>query len=106
WWPAPLMRTRLPSLLRANLSSTNPSGTSLSSVFPFVSSRPTRRSLALSLALMIILTAGVVTFFFQVDETPRDPTSDHAEKLFDVQTIIDGQRPIFFENNTGREPMQ
>jgi uncharacterized membrane protein len=33
--------------------------------------------------------------------------SDHAEKLLDVNDIVvRGLRPIFFERNTGREPMQ
>ncbi len=33
-------------------------------------------------------------------------TSDHAEKLLDVQDILDGQRPIFLPRNTGREAVQ
>jgi hypothetical protein len=33
-------------------------------------------------------------------------TSDHAEKLLDVQDVLDGQYRIFFPRTTGREAMQ
>ncbi len=44
--------------------------------------------------------------FSQLDTVPFEMTSDHAEKLFDVMDVLDGQRPIFFLRNTGREAMQ
>jgi len=56
--------------------------------------------------LILILALGVFLRFYLLPDIPNEPGSDHAEKLLDVQTIVDGQRPIFFWENTGREPMQ
>lgn len=44
--------------------------------------------------------------FWQLDGLPAEMTSDHAEKLLDVWDVLAGERPIFFERNTGREPLQ
>ncbi len=57
---------------------------------------------------VLILAVAVGAFFrlHRIDETPLNPTSDHAEKLLDVTDVLDGERPIFFERNTGREPAQ
>ena len=43
---------------------------------------------------------------YRLAEVPAEMTSDHAEKLIDVQDILDGQRPIFLPRNTGREAVQ
>ena len=51
----------------------------------------------------------LVTLFFriyQINEVPAEMYSDHAEKLLDVMDIIAGKYSIFFERNTGREPIQ
>jgi 4-amino-4-deoxy-L-arabinose transferase-like glycosyltransferase len=56
--------------------------------------------------LAAIVLVGIFFRFHRLAETPYQPTSDHAEKLLDVQDILDGQRPIFFIRNTGREPAQ
>lgn len=53
----------------------------------------------------IILVAGFFRFY-HLAQTPAEMTSDHAEKILDVVDIIDGERPIFFTRNTGREPFQ
>lgn len=56
-----------------------------------------------------VVAAVIVGAFFRIYHiagTPLDPTSDHAEKLLDVTDVLNGKRPIFFERNTGREPMQ
>lgn len=59
------------------------------------------------LALVIVAVAtGAFFRFHRIDETPFDPTSDHAEKLLDVTDVLNGERPVFFERNTGREPAQ
>jgi Dolichyl-phosphate-mannose-protein mannosyltransferase len=64
------------------------------------------RFLAVVTTLLLVLAAGSFYRLYRISETPLDPTSDHAEKLLDVQDIRDGVRPIFFERNTGREPAQ
>lgn len=64
------------------------------------------RSLVIGSALLAILALGGYFRFAHIDETPRDPTSDHAEKLLDVHDLLEGARPIYFERNTGREPLQ
>lgn len=56
--------------------------------------------------LALALAIGIFFRFHRLAETPSDPTSDHAEKLLDVQDILDGQRSIFLPRNTGREPAQ
>ena len=65
----------------------------------------TRR--VLTVALVIVAVAvGAFFRFYHIDGTPLNPTSDHAEKLLDVTDVLSGERPIFFERNTGREPTQ
>jgi len=58
------------------------------------------------LALSGIVGIGAFFRFYRLAEVPLDPTSDHAEKLLDVLDLVNGQRPIFFPRNTGREPGQ
>ncbi|MEX1248567.1 MAG: glycosyltransferase family 39 protein [Anaerolineales bacterium] len=58
---------------------------------------------------LVLLAAFAVIAFFrfsQLEAMPAEMTSDHAEKLLDVNDILQGQHPIFFERNTGREPLQ
>jgi len=57
-------------------------------------------------ALAGILVIGAWFLFHGLAATPANPTSDHAEKLLDVLDLINGERPIFFVRNTGREPFQ
>lgn len=61
--------------------------------------------------LPLVILAGIVVVgaffrFYRLNDVPRDPTSDHAEKLLDIYDLTLGQRPIFFPRNTGREPGQ
>jgi len=56
--------------------------------------------------LLAAVAAGVVYRLYRIDQTPSDPTSDHAEKLLDITDVLHGRHPIFFERNTGREPAQ
>lgn len=59
------------------------------------------------IALIGVMVIGVVTYYRDLDATPAEMTSDHAEKLLDVNDIVNlGLAPIFFERNTGREPLQ
>lgn len=59
------------------------------------------------LALLGVMLVGVTFYYHNLDGIPAEPTSDHAEKLLDVNDVVNGGlRPIFFERNTGREPLQ
>lgn len=44
--------------------------------------------------------------FHQLDEVPVDMVSDHAEKLYDIRDVLNGESPIYFTRNTGRECFQ
>ncbi|MCW5877731.1 MAG: glycosyltransferase family 39 protein [Anaerolineales bacterium] len=59
-----------------------------------------------ALVLLVALAAIAFTRFSQLGSLPSEMISDQAEKLLDVQTILEGEYPIFFERNTGREPLQ
>jgi hypothetical protein len=59
--------------------------------------------------LVALLAITLLATFFRVyrlNTVPAEMTSDHAEKLLDVQDVLDGARPIFFPRNTGREALQ
>ncbi len=57
-------------------------------------------------ALIAVMLIGAVSYFYRLDLTPAEMTSDHAEKLLDVNDILEGHFPVFFLRNTGREPLQ
>jgi hypothetical protein len=59
-------------------------------------------------SLLLIAATGLVLFFrfYQTGSVPPEPFSDHAEKIFDVYDITQGQTRIFFPRNTGREAFQ
>jgi hypothetical protein len=61
-----------------------------------------------SIFLLVVLATGVSIFFrmYRLDSVPPDMISDHAEKLFDVSDLLNGEYKIFFERNTGREAVQ
>lgn len=56
--------------------------------------------------LALVLAVGAYFRFGQLSTIPPEMTSDHVEKLFDVKDVLDGRRPVYFERNTGREPLQ
>jgi hypothetical protein len=58
--------------------------------------------------IFVIVAVGLTIFFrtYQLDTVPPEMTSDHAEKLMDVQDVLEGEWSIFFERNTGREAFQ
>lgn len=58
------------------------------------------------LALLGIILLGAFFYFFRLDAIPAEMTSDHAEKILDTYDILHGKYSIFFERNTGREPLQ
>ncbi|HEX6034903.1 MAG TPA: glycosyltransferase family 39 protein, partial [Anaerolineales bacterium] len=58
---------------------------------------------------ILLLAATALIFFFRFTQTasvPPEPFSDHAEKIFDVYDVSQGQTKIFFTRNTGREAFQ
>ncbi len=57
--------------------------------------------------LAAILLVGWFFYFHDLDGVPGEMDSDHAEKILDVNDVVNnGLRPIFFERNTGREPLE
>jgi 4-amino-4-deoxy-L-arabinose transferase-like glycosyltransferase len=58
--------------------------------------------------LLLIFVALMAIFFrtYLLDSVPAEMFSDQAEKLLDVQDVLDGQYSIFFPRNTGREAFQ
>ncbi len=58
--------------------------------------------------ILVIVTALAAIFFriHALQEVPSEMFSDHAEKLLDVADVLNGQSPIFFTRNTGREALQ
>lgn len=65
-----------------------------------------RRRLLGVLAVCAVVVVGGWFRLHNLAETPSDPTSDHAEKILDVNDLLNGQRSIFFPRNTGRETAQ
>ena len=49
---------------------------------------------------------GVVFRIYQLGQVPSQMVSDHAEKLYDIQDVLNGNLSTFFTRNTGREAFQ
>lgn len=71
------------------------------------------RSLRVSLAIsrwtiLVLLALGIGVFFrfYLLNAVPSQMVSDHAEKLWDVKDLLEGQTRIYFPRNTGREFFQ
>ncbi len=58
------------------------------------------------LAVVGVVLLGALFYFYRLDAVPAEMTSDHAEKILDTYDILHGTYSIFFERNTGREPLQ
>lgn len=59
------------------------------------------------LFLLIVSTILVFYFrFYRLNEVLGEMFSDHAEKLLDVNDVLNGRFPVFFVRNTGREFFQ
>jgi len=68
-----------------------------------------RRDIAIpwsAVALGGVILVGAFFRYYQISSVPAEPTSDIAEKLLDIRDVLNGQRPIFFTRNTGREPLE
>ncbi len=71
--------------------------------------RPRPLTLRVSWTLVaLVLIIGLATFFrfYRLEGVPAEMTSDHAEKLLDVNDVLHGQYRVFFPRNTGREAFQ
>src|SRR5258708_7110269 len=55
---------------------------------------------------ILVLLLGAYFRFAQLPSIPPEMTSDHVEKLFDVHDLVSGKHWVYFERNTGREPIQ
>lgn len=57
--------------------------------------------------LLVLVVFCVAAYFHlhQLNTLPLEMTSDHAEKLRDINHILNGDPMIFFASNGGREPM-
>ena len=60
----------------------------------------------IGIAVVTLCVAGTAVLFWRIGDVPREMTSDHAEKLYDAQDVLDGTYRIFFPRNTGREALQ
>ncbi len=56
--------------------------------------------------ILAVFCIGIFFRFYQLNSVPSEMVSDHAEKLLDVQDVLDGQFNTFFPRNTGREFFQ
>ena len=66
-------------------------------------------SLHLSSWNLLVAAVFLIAAFFhlsQLSSVPLEMTSDHAEKILDINGILHGTYPIFFSANGGREPIQ
>lgn len=59
-------------------------------------------------SVLMLFSIVLIVFFrtIQLKTVPPEMTSDHAEKLMDVQDVLNGQWSVFFPRNTGREAFQ
>jgi len=81
---------------------------SLSTWFDGLSKQSFKLNVSRTFLLLVAVLAVSAWFrFSELDEVPVAMTSDHVEKLIDVNDILNnGKRPIFEPSNGGREPME
>jgi hypothetical protein len=57
------------------------------------------------LLLTGVLFLGVFSYFENLDGVPAELDSPHAEKILDVNRVLDGARPIYIERGLGHPPL-
>ena len=65
--------------------------------------------LRLSWTLVALIAIMIVGAYFRLNDlssTPPEMTSDHVEKLLDVNRVLHGTTNVFFANNHGRDAIQ
>ncbi len=69
--------------------------------------RGTRIRISWTLVILIVI-MGIGTYYRFVDlnGTPPEMTSDHVEKILDVNRVLHGETNVFFANNHGRDAIQ
>jgi 4-amino-4-deoxy-L-arabinose transferase-like glycosyltransferase len=77
----------------------------LAKIADFISSPKRIQLTRWGLAILGVVALTLFFRFYRLETVVPEMTSDHAEKLFDVYDIVNGRYPIFFERNTGREPL-
>ena len=58
------------------------------------------------LFLIVIMAIGAYFRLNDLSSTPPEMTSDHVEKLLDVNRVLHGETNVFFANNHGRDAIQ
>ncbi len=55
--------------------------------------------------LIVLAVIAVVLFFnfYRLESVPPEMLSDQAEKLLDINDLVNGYTPVYFPRNTGRE---
>lgn len=58
--------------------------------------------------LLVLAVFAVAVFFraYRLSEIPSEMISDHAEKLWDIRDVLNGNTSVYFQRNTGREFFQ
>ena len=79
--------------------------TGMQSGWRWLRSRRLRFSWTL-VALIAIMIVGAYFRLIDLSGTPPEMTSDHVEKLLDVNRVLHGATNVFFANNHGRDAIQ
>ncbi|MBC8492791.1 MAG: hypothetical protein H8D43_03315, partial [Chloroflexi bacterium] len=67
--------------------------------------RPSRRFSAEWLPLLLVIAIAAALRFWALGNTPPGLYHDEAFNGLDALGVLEGERPIFFEANNGREPL-
>lgn len=63
---------------------------------------PKKHELAILISLLLV---GALLRFYALDQLPPGLYRDEAYNGLDALSVLEGERPIFFEANNGREPL-
>jgi hypothetical protein len=58
-----------------------------------------------TVSVLVLLVLGGFVLFYRLDDLPHEMISDHVEYALDGVRVQEGARDIYFENNSGREPL-
>jgi len=58
-----------------------------------------------ALLLASVLLLGVFFCYHNLDGVPAELDRPHADKILDIDAVLGGTRPIYFEHGAGREPL-
>ncbi len=57
------------------------------------------------LFLIGVVFLAFFSYYHDLDGVPAEMVSDHAENILDIDAVLNGARPVYFERNAGREPL-